>query len=213
MFRAIVFDLDGTLLDTLDDLTDSVNASLAHFSLPKVTKENVRDSIGNGARRLIEGVVKDGAAYPEFEELLAYYIPYYQAHCREKTAPYEGILPMMQAAKKAGIKMAIVSNKGDGAVKTLSELYFPGLVEAAVGERPGIRRKPVPDSVLEAMRLLDSAPEETLYVGDSEVDYETAKNAGISCMLVSWGFRDREMLEKMSPDYLIDKPEELLTVI
>ena len=212
MKKAVIFDLDGTLLNTLEDIADSVNASLQHFSLPPVTLEKVRESVGNGGRVLMESVVPGGSTYERFEELLAYYVPWYQAHCRIKTAPYAGILQAMHDLKAMGIKMAIVSNKGDGAVKELSAQYFNDLCEAAVGEREGIRRKPFPDSVLEAMRLLQVLPEETLYAGDSEVDHRTAENAGIECALVTWGFRSRQQLEALQPGYLIDSPNQLVSL-
>ena len=156
MKKAVIFDLDGTLLNTLEDIADSVNASLRHFSLPEVTLEKVRESVGNGGRTLMERVVQGGSAYERFEELLEYYVPYYQAHCRIKTAPYSGICEAMSELKAMNIKMAIVSNKGDGAVKELADAYFGNLCETAVGERDGIRRKPAPDSVIEAMKLLGS---------------------------------------------------------
>ena len=209
MRKAIIFDLDGTLLNTLDDIADSVNAALDRFSLPLVTREKVRESVGNGGRYLLECVVPGGASYERFEELFSFYVPWYQTHCQIKTAPYEGILPAMEKLKEMQVKMAIVSNKGDGAVKELSACYFRDLCEAAVGERDGIRRKPSPDSVLEAMRLLGTDPAETLYVGDSEVDFETAENAGLDCVLVSWGFRPRKQLESLKSAFLIDDPAQL----
>ena len=213
MKKAVIFDLDGTLLNTIEDIADSVNASLRHFYLPEVTLEKVRESVGNGGRTLMERVVQGGSAYERFEELLEYYVPYYQAHCRIKTAPYAGICEAMSELKAMNIKMAIVSNKGDGAVKELAAAYFGDLCETAVGERDGIRRKPAPDSVIEAMNLLGVTPEETLYAGDSEVDFETARNAGTDCVLVTWGFRPRTLLEGFGPKYLIDDPGQLAALI
>ena len=213
MIRAMIFDLDGTLLNTLDDLADSVNAAMREFSLPLKNIDEVRDNVGNGGRRLIAGVVPGGETNPRFEEILAYYVPYYQAHCRIKTKPYDGVLPLLAKLREEGILLAIVSNKGDGAVKELSREYFQDLVCEAVGEREGIRRKPAPDSVAEAMRLMQVTPEETLYIGDSEVDYETAANAGVPCALVTWGFRGREALAQIHPDYLIDHPQQLTKLI
>ncbi len=213
MIKAVIFDLDGTLLNTLEDLTDSVNAALAHFDLPAKSIEYVRESIGNGGRMLISKVVPGGEEHPCFEQILEYYVPYYQSHCKIKTRPYDGIPEAMRALKDMGIRMAIVSNKGDGAVKELASVYFQDLAAEAVGEREGIRRKPWPDSVLEAMRLLKCGPDEVLYVGDSEVDHQTAMAAGIPDVLVTWGFRPAEDLRELGSAYLIDRPEELVWVV
>ena len=210
MFDTAVFDLDGTLLNTLEDIAGSVNYVLQELSCPKVSLEKVRRSVGNGSWILMEKVLPGGRDNPLYERSVHMQMQYYQEHCRILTRPYEGILPVMEKLKKAGIRMAIVSNKGDGAVKELARHYFSELVSQAVGERPGIRRKPAPDTVFEAVRQLDSKLETTGYVGDSEVDYETASQAGIPCILVSWGFRGRKALEEQfHPKYLIDRPEEL----
>ena len=209
-YDTVVFDMDGTLLNTLEDIADSVNYILRKYRYPEKTLEEVRLSVGNGARQLMRLVIPEGESNPLFEQILQEYGAYYQEHCQEKTRPYEGIPEVLRKMKADGVKRAIVSNKGDGAVKELNRLYFSEEIGTAVGERPGIRRKPEPDSVLEALRILGSSREHALYVGDSEVDYDTAKNAGMACALVSWGFRTRELLAKLEPDYLIDRPEELL---
>ena len=213
MIQAVIFDLDGTLLYTLEDIRDSVNAAMERFGLPHRTLEQVRHDVGNGGRNLIRQSVPGGEADPRFEEILDYYVPYYEAHCRIKTRPYDGILDLMRALKEQGIRMAIVSNKGDGAVKELAALYFEELVDEAVGERDGIRRKPWPDSVLEAMRLLECGKNDVLYVGDSEVDHATARAADIPDELVTWGFRDAEALKALGSSYMIDKPEQLLEIL
>ena len=213
MIKAVIFDLDGTLLNTLEDIADSVNAALAAFHLQPRTYEQVRRSVGNGARRLMNESIPGGDSHPQFQEILEYYVPYYEAHCKIKTAPYEGVLKMMARLKEAGIKMAIVSNKGDGAVKELSREFFADLVDTSVGERENIRKKPSPDSVLEAMREIGVSKEESLYVGDSEVDSATARNAGIPVALVTWGFREREELTILDPAYLIDEPSQLCDAI
>jgi len=210
MYKAVIFDLDGTLLNTLEDLTDSVNAAMRAFSLPEKTLDEVRQSVGNGGRNLMRRVIPGGEAHPAFEQILAWYVPYYEAHCRIKTRPYDGIMPLIQSLHNMHVPMAIVSNKGDGAVRALAAEHFNGLISQAVGEREGIRRKPFPDSVLEAMRLLQTDPHSTLYVGDSEVDQTTSENAGIDAALVTWGFRDRDSLKALQPKYLIDRPEDLI---
>lgn len=213
MIRAVIFDLDGTLLNTLHDIAASVNDTLRHFQLPEVSLDKVRRSVGNGGRNLIRCVVPGGESHPQFEEILSWYVPHYEQNCQILTRAYEGVPEMLRALQDRKIKLAIVSNKGDGAVRELSKQYFDDLVETSVGEREGIRRKPSPDSVFEAMRLMDASKEEVLYVGDSEVDYATAEAAGVRVVLVSWGFREREELEKLGPDYLIDRPEELTELV
>ena len=205
----IIFDMDGTVLDTLADLADSVNHVLGELGYPLRTIDEVRRSVGNGAGKLLERSLPGGRDDPRYEEALAMHVSYYQAHCRIKTGPYPGLLETLQDLKDAGIRMAIVSNKGDGAVKALTEEFFGGLVKTAVGEREGIRIKPAPDAVFEAIRQLGSTPGRSIYVGDSEVDYETAKNAGIPGVMVSWGFRGREALAQLDPDLIIDEPREL----
>ena len=209
MFHAAVFDLDGTLLNTLDDLADSTNAALLSFGKEPVTTQMVRASVGNGVDVLFEKVLPDGRQDSRYDELIRFFVPYYTQHCRIKTGPYPGIMEMLGALRDKGVRMAIVSNKADPAVRVLSEEFFNGYVAEAVGESKEIRKKPCPDTVLKALRLLDVKPEEALYIGDSEVDHETAKNAGIKVALVTWGFRDRDELEKMEPDYLIDDPMQL----
>ena len=209
MYKAAVFDLDGTLLNTLEDIAASVNHTMEKYGFPRKTLDEVRMGVGNGGRKLMERCLPMGAEQPGFEEILTYYSGYYQAHCAIETKPYDGIMPMLETLKNQGVKMAIVSNKGDGAVKALAEEHFRGLIDQAVGEREGIRRKPCPDTVLEAMRLLGCGPEETLYVGDSDVDYHTAANAGIHVALVTWGFRNRGELEALQPEHLIDRAQQL----
>ncbi len=209
-----IFDLDGTLLDTLDDLTDAVNAALAAYACPKRSREEVRTFVGNGIRKLMERAVPEGDKNSGFPEIFAYFRRFYARHCCDKTKPYPGIIETLTKLRTDGAKIAIVSNKADFAVKRLAERYFPGLVAAAMGENEeaGIRRKPAPDSVLAVMALLKSAPEETLYIGDSEVDVETAENAGLSCVSVTWGFKNRAFLIENGASILIDRPEELLEI-
>ena len=212
-YDTVVFDMDGTLLNTLDDIADGVNYILRQYQYPEKSLDEVRRAVGNGARQLMRLMLPGGEENPRFDHILKEYGAYYQAHCQEKTRAYEGIPELLGALKEKGVKLAIVSNKGDGAVKELNRQYFAENIETAVGERPGIRRKPEPDSVLEALRILGSTRERALYVGDSEVDYDTAKNGKMACVLVSWGFRTREQLEALHPDYLIDRPEQLLTLL
>ena len=205
----ILWDLDGTLLNTLEDLMDGVNYALAQFGLPPRTLEEIRQFVGNGAANLIIRAV-DGRA--ETQAVLETFRDYYNAHCQIKTGPYPGILEAL-ACLKEKYPMAIVSNKPDSAVKPLCQQYFPGMY--ALGERSDCPRKPAPDMVYKAMA--DIGVETCIYVGDSEVDVETAKNAGVKCLSVLWGFRDKDVIEQaggkyfcVTTDQLIEKIEELV---
>ena len=210
MYKAFVFDLDGTLLDTLDDLTDAVNAAMQAVGLPLRTKAEVCSFVGNGIAKLIERAV--GEHTEKAQEALAFFKEYYALHCADKTQPYEGILPLLQALKDRGLKTAVVSNKADFAVKALAKQYFEGLLAEAVGENEsaGIRKKPAPDSLLAVMARLGVTAQETLYIGDSEVDIQTAKNAGVACACVTWGFRDKAFLQANGGRFFVGKPKELL---
>ncbi|MBO4940135.1 MAG: HAD-IA family hydrolase [Clostridia bacterium] len=214
MYETIVFDLDGTLLDTLDDLTASVNAALAQFSLPLRTKNEVRGFIGNGIAKLMERACGD-AEYPQKDGLLTAFKTHYGAHCKDATRPYDGVLETLRMLQKRGVKTAVVSNKADFAVKILAKEYFGDLLLEAVGENEaaGIRKKPAPDSLLAVMKRLGSAKETTLYVGDSEVDIQTAENAGVDCLCVTWGFKERKFLLQNGAKKLADTPMEILKYI
>lgn len=213
MYETVVFDLDGTLLDTLDDLHGAVNAALTAYALPLRTREEVRSFVGNGIVKLMERSV-GCAKVPtvDFDGVLSTFKAYYKAHCKDKTQAYAGIMPLLTALKERGVKAAVVSNKADFAVKLLAEEYFDGLLLAAVGENEsaGIRKKPAPDSLLAVMAELGASPETTVYVGDSEVDIRTAKNAGVDCLSVTWGFKDRAFLEENGAAVLIDEPLQIL---
>ena len=211
MYEAVIFDLDGTLLDTLDDLWDSVNAALQKYALPIRTREEVRAFIGNGIVKLMQRAsgLKEGEL---FDGVLSEFKRHYGAHCEDKTQPYEGIIPMLESLRVKGVKTAVVSNKADFAVKKLAEGYFHGLLLEAVGENEaeGIRKKPAPDSLLAVMESLGVDASSTVYVGDSEVDIQTAQNAGVECISVTWGFKDRDFLIENSAMLLVDSVEELL---
>lgn len=208
--EAVIFDLDGTLLNTLYDLTDSVNWALEKYGLPSRSMEEVRSFVGNGLRNLMLQAVPEGENNPVFESLFEFFREYYKTHCNIKTVPYEGIIELMKELKGRDIKMAIVSNKIDAGVKELNSIHFSEYVEVAIGEREGIGRKPEPDSVLEALRLLGVDAEHAVYVGDSDVDIQTAKNADVRCISVSWGFRDEAFLMESGAGIMIDRPLELL---
>lgn len=214
-YEAVLFDLDGTLLDTLEDLTDSVNAILEKYGYPKRGKKEIRKFLGNGSRKLMEQALPEMVEQERFEQMLAEYTAYYKAHMEEKTRPYDGILELLDALQERKIRIGVVSNKFDTAVKELCEKYFAGKVDEAAGEQEslGIRRKPAPDMVLAAASSLGIKRENCLYVGDSEVDLQTAENAGMDCVGVCWGFRDEEFLRELGAKRLIHHPKELLNYI
>lgn len=209
IFKTAIFDLDGTLLNTLSDLTDSVNHTLAKYGYPLRTEKEIRRFLGCGSKYLIARSLPEGTPTETVEKVHSDYLAWYGPHSQIKTAPYEGIPKLLDALKEQGIKLAVVSNKGDAQVKPLTEKYFPQ-IDLAVGERSGIRRKPHPDSIFEIMKELNAAPETTIFVGDSEVDMETARNAGITAVAVGWGFRDKEELMPYSPAMFLNHPLDLL---
>lgn len=212
-YDTVIFDLDGTLLNTLDDLTDSVNHALALFDFPCRSIAEIRSFVGNGVGRLMELSIPDGLNNPHFEQCLSDFRTHYSKNMWNKTGAYEGMMELLCQLAKEHFKMAVVSNKFDSAVKELIQDYFGEYIKVAIGESKNVSRKPAPDTVLKALEQLGSAPEKAVYVGDSEVDVKTAKNAGLVCVGVTWGFRDREVLEREGADYIIDKPDELLKVI
>lgn len=211
--KAVIWDLDGTLLNTLDDLAASVNAALAMNGMPLRSTEEVRAFVGNGIRRLMVRAVPGGEANPAFDKALEDFTRHYGAHSRDRTQPYDGILEMLDQLSAAGVKHAIVSNKIDFAVKELSRAYFGERMCAAIGDDPSRARKPAPDSVLAAMREMGVTAQETVYVGDSDVDVLTARNAGVPCVAVLWGFRDEACLRAAGAGRLARTPEELREII
>ena len=207
-YTTVLFDLDGTLLDTLDDLTDAVNRSLVRYGLPTREKREVRAFLGNGAKYLMEHAAP-GMEAERFDKMLVEYKADYDANCVVKTAPYPGIEALLHALRARGVKTGIISNKPDSAVQPLYETFFADTMDIAVGEREGIRRKPAPDTVLSAMERLGAAAGETLYVGDTEVDLETARRAGVDCAAVTWGFRDPDQLVAAGAERLFDTADAL----
>ena len=201
--------MDGTILDTLDDLTDTLNMSLAEVGMPVRTKDEVRSFVGNGVGKLLERAVPQGTTEEEMAALAGAFRKNYAVHCADKTKPYDGMPELIAALRAAGLKTAVVSNKVDFAVQTLAEGYFKGLFDMAVGEREGVRRKPAPDSVNEVMRTLGIPQEETVYIGDSDVDADTARNACVDFVGVEWGFRPREVLLEHGATVTVKTADEL----
>lgn len=205
-----IFDLDGTLLDTLSDLTAAVNHALALHGLPAKTKDDVRRCLGNGYARLIGDVTGYGETDERTRAILADFQAYYEQHLADLTAPYEGIIPLLKTLRQRGAKIGIVSNKGNEAVQQLSARFFGGLIDVAVGESQTVRRKPNPDALLEVMRTLSCTPTDALYIGDSEVDIETARRAGIPCLSCTWGFRTEAFLRQHGAQHFVHRPEEVV---
>lgn len=213
MRRAILFDMDGTLLNTLEDLYYSTNAALAQYGFPSRSLEEVRQFVGNGARNLMRRAVPGGEENEHFEDCIRAFKAHYGVHLNDHTGPYPGILELLLALSKRGYKMGVVSNKPDFAVKDLAEHFFAGLLSVAIGESDQIRRKPAPDTVEQAAKVLGVTLEECIYVGDSEVDIETARNCRIPCVSVSWGFRGREFLKEQGAVRIADDTKELMEIL
>ncbi len=212
-FDTLVFDLDGTILDTLEDLSDSVNHALTKNNLPSRTKEDVRAFVGNGIRLLIERAVPENTEKTVINNCFNDFKTHYKGNSTNKTKPYEGIEEVLSKIKKSGIKIALVSNKADFAVQEIIEKYFPDTFDFATGEKDGVRRKPYPDSVFAAMEYLGADKNKTVYIGDSEVDIETSRNCGIPCIAVTWGFRDKKVLSQMNPEYIIDETKQITEIL
>ena len=209
LYHTAIFDLDGTLLDTLQDLADSTNYALSLHHLPPRTVEEVRQFVGNGVGLLIHRAVPEGTAEELEGQVLRDFRAHYLLNMENRTAPYPGVPDLLDALRAAGVHTAVVSNKFDGAVKGLCQNYFGQRVEAAIGESQGVARKPAPDTVFRALAELGQAPEGAVYVGDSDVDILTAKNAGLPCIAVSWGFRSRAFLEANGARVIADTMQEL----
>lgn len=209
--KAVIWDLDGTLLDSLQDLAQATNYALALHGMPQRSLEEIRQFVGNGVRKLIERAVPEGEGNPLFETVFADFVAYYKIHCNDHTQPYPGVLETLRKLRERGVPMAIVSNKLQAGVTVLHDRWFRDVIDVAVGERPGVRRKPAPDMVFLAMRELGVS--DCLYVGDSDVDIATAQAVGVPCASVLWGFRDRDFLLHHGATMLINAPEELLPLL
>lgn len=209
-YQAAIFDMDGTLLNTLDDLTASTNAALAAHGMPARTTDEVRRFVGNGIMNLVRRAVPEGTNDETRQEVFDTFCAHYAEHSADRTAPYPGILELLGRLRERGVKCAVVSNKGDFAVQDLVRLYFPGAFDFAVGEREGIRRKPAPDTVNAALEALGVTRDQAVYVGDSEVDVATAAASGLDCISVTWGFRSVQTLRDAGATTLVDTTDELL---
>ena len=212
MYNTYIFDLDGTLLDTLTDLAASCNYALRAHGMPEHSIDDVRRFVGNGVRKLMERAIPDGEANPDFEATFATFREHYMQHSLDTTKPYPGIEDALTELKARGCRLAVVSNKMMVATVELCSHFFPDTIEVAIGENEaeGIRKKPAPDTVFAALKRLGVSGDNAVYVGDSDVDLATARNSNLPCISVLWGFRDRDFLLDHGATTLITSPKELL---
>ena len=213
MINTVIFDMDGTVLDTLEDLTDAINYVMGRFNLSARSINECRQFVGNGIKVALN--LASNEKYPDetLDEMVSIFKEYYDVHCLDKTKPYEGIPELIAGLNAEGYKVGIVSNKIDSAVKELNSKFFSENVSVAIGERPGVRRKPAPDTVIAALKELGSRKENAVYVGDSEVDYQTACNSGLPCISVLWGFRDRAFLMENGASIFAESPDEVFYIL
>ena len=212
-YKLVIFDMDGTVLDTLDDLTAATNAAMSAFGFPTHSRDAVRSFVGNGIAKLIERAVPAGTDAATTARVLDAFRTYYAAHCTDATRPYDGVCELLLELRAAGSLTAVLSNKADFAVKDLAKAYFAGALDAAVGECAGVPRKPAPDGVLSLMRAFGVTPAQTAYVGDSDVDVRTAANAGVDGIFVTWGFRDAACLRGAGATRIVDDIKALKTCL
>lgn len=213
IYDTVIFDMDGTILYTLDDLTDAVNYAMAKVGLKLRVVEEIRGFVGNGIKKLVERCMLENYSEKDFEKAYKYFSEYYKEHCYDKTKPYEGINELIAELKRLGIKTAVVSNKDDYAVKALCDVFFKGLFDVQKGVRENLAKKPAPDLCEEALKELGEKKENAVYVGDSDVDFLTAKNSGLDFLGVSWGFKGKDFLKKLGAKNIVDAPREILAVI
>lgn len=213
MVNTVIFDMDGTLLDTLDDLTSAVNHAMEVLGYPARNREDVRNAMGNGLEVLIRKSLPLNYNETDITVAIKAFKSYYAVHGDDATKPYDGIQMLLTVLKQRGIKTAVLSNKYEAAVLELADEYFPGSFDVIRGERNGVARKPAPDSLFSIMEELAVTPDQVIYVGDSEVDMQTGINAGVTAVGVTWGFRSRKTLEENGADYLVDRPEQLLELL
>ena len=212
-YNTLIFDLDGTLLNTLDDLTNSINYSLNKLNFPPRSSEEICSFVGNGIEKLIELSLPEKTSYDQFAKCLFIFQKHYSENMKNKTRPYNGIIDLLQYLKENNYNMAIVSNKFQEGVTDLNNYYFSDYIDVAIGKSPEMRKKPYPDTILAAIDKLGASKENCLYIGDSEVAIKTAQNTKIKCVGVDWGFRGKDLLQELGADYVIDTPHDLISII
>lgn len=208
-YKAVIWDLDGTLLDTLNDLMNSVNFGLDKYNMPNITYEQTRRYVGNGVGKLVERAVPKGTNKEIEEKVLAYFKEYYNEHSLDETKPYEGVTEVLKTLKKEGYKLAIVSNKIEKEVEKLADIFFEGLIDVAIGETENVPKKPAPDMIYKALEKLGVEGKDALFIGDSEVDVMTGLNSGLHMLTVLWGFRDKEELIEAGAKVFVEVPDEI----
>ena len=212
-YKLIIFDMDGTILDTLEDLKNSMNHALRLHNMPERTLDEIRSFVGNGIRTLIERAAVSGISADKITAIHKDFMKHYDVHCADFTKPYDGVIDLIKELKSHGYKTAVVSNKADGAVQDLCVQYFPNLFDLAIGERPEMARKPAPDMVNLALNHFGVSIEDAVYIGDSDVDVATAKNSKLDMIAVDWGFRTREFLMEQGAETIVSRPEEILKYV
>ncbi len=212
METSVIFDLDGTLLYTLEDLQTAVNKALAAFNFKERTLDEIRNFVGNGVILLMERAIPNGRSNPDFEVCLQEFYKNYSSNVNEKTRPYNGIPELLDYLKLKGVRLGVNSNKYDAAVKDLCNIYFPQ-IEIAIGAREGIDIKPAPNGVNDILSIFNTTRENTFFIGDSSVDIQTAKNAGVKSIGVTWGYRSKESLISEGADYIVNKPNEIINIV
>lgn len=212
-YKAVIFDMDGTILNTLEDLKNATNYSLRQFGMPEHSLEEVRMFVGNGIRKLVERAVPAGTSEEKIAQVFDVFLEYYEIHSADNTSPYPGILELVEKLKKSGIKTAVSTNKADVPAQELGREYFNGIFDLIVGQQDGLKVKPAPDSVNKILSILDIQKKDAIYIGDSDVDVQTAKNSGLDFIGVSWGFRGREFLEKNGAKNIVDNANEILDLV
>lgn len=212
-YKAVIFDMDGTILNTLEDLKNATNYSLRQFGMPERSLEEVRMFVGNGIRKLVERAVPSGTSEEKIAQVFDVFLEYYEIHSADNTSPYPGILELVEKLKKSGIKTAVSTNKADVPAQELGREYFNGIFDLIVGQQDGLKVKPAPDSVNKILSILDIQKKDAIYIGDSDVDVQTAKNSGLDFIGVSWGFRGRDFLEKNGAKNIVDNANEILDLV
>lgn len=212
-YKAVIFDMDGTILNTLEDLKNATNYSLRQFNMPERTLEEVRMFVGNGIKKLVERAVPAGTSTEKIDEVLDVFLKYYEVHSADNTSSYPGIHELVEKLKAAGIKTAVSTNKADAPAQELGKEYFNGIFDLIVGQRDGLRTKPAPDSVNEILKILNIQKKDAVYVGDSDVDVQTATNSGLDFIGVSWGFRGRKFLQEKGAKNIVDSADEILDLV
>lgn len=212
-YKAVIFDMDGTILNTLEDLKNATNYSLRQFGMPEHSLEEVRMFVGNGIRKLVERAVPAGTSEEKIAQVFDVFLEYYEIHSADNTSPYPGILELVEKLKKSGIKTAVSTNKADVPAQELGREYFNGIFDLIVGQQDGLKVKPAPDSVNKILSILDIQKKDAIYIGDSDVDVQTAKNSGLDFIGVSWGFRGREFLEKNGAKNIVYNANEILYLV